>query len=134
MNGWLNAHSTRLRVVLILGVASALYVGIAVAQGDDEVERVYKVGEGVTPPAPIHSPNPQYSKQARHAKLEGVCVLWMIVGADGLPRDIRVQRTLGLGLDEKAIEAVKKWKFKPAMKDGKPVAVRVSVQVNFHLY
>jgi periplasmic protein TonB len=61
-------------------------------------------------------------------------VLWLVVGADGLPREIKVQRTLGLGLDEKAIEAVKQWKFKPAMKDGNPVAVRISVEVNFHLY
>jgi periplasmic protein TonB len=61
-------------------------------------------------------------------------VLWLVVGADGLPREIKVQRTLGLGLDEKAIEAVKQWEFKPAMKDGNPVAVRISVEVNFHLY
>jgi TonB family protein len=58
----------------------------------------------------------------------------MVVGPDGKPHNIRVVRTLGLGLDEKAIEAVKNWRFKPAMKDGKPVAVQISVEVEFHLY
>ncbi len=64
----------------------------------------------------------------------GTVVLWLVVGPDGKPRDIRVARTLGLGLDEKAIEAVKNWRFEPAYKDGKPVAVQINVEVNFHLY
>jgi TonB family protein len=64
----------------------------------------------------------------------GTVVLWLVVGPDGKPRDIRVARTLGLGLDEKAIEAVKTWIFEPAYKDGKPVAVQINVEVNFHLY
>ena len=61
-------------------------------------------------------------------------MLYVVIGPDGKPRDIRVARTLGLGLDEKAIEAVKTWRFEPAMKDGKPVAVAVNIEVNFHLY
>ena len=85
-------------------------------------------------PKPVYSPDPEYSEEARKAKYQGVCVLWLVVGPDGRPRDIRVTRTLGLGLDEKAIEAVKTWKFEPAMKDGKPVSVEISVQVDFHLY
>jgi protein TonB len=56
------------------------------------------------------------------------------VGPDGKPRDIHVSRTLGLGLDEKAIEAVNQWKFEPALKDGKPVAVAINVEVQFRLY
>ena len=58
----------------------------------------------------------------------------MIVGADGVPRDIKVLRGIGKGLDEKAVEAVTKWKFEPATKDGKPVAVVINVEVNFRLY
>jgi TonB family protein len=58
----------------------------------------------------------------------------MIVGADGKPRDIRVQRGLGMGLDQKAIEAVKQWKFDPATKDGRAVAVQINVEVSFKLY
>jgi periplasmic protein TonB len=57
-----------------------------------------------------------------------------VVDRDGKPRDIRVLRTLGLGLDEKAMEAVKNWRFEPALKDGKPVDVQITVEVTFHLY
>lgn len=57
-----------------------------------------------------------------------------MVGPDGKPHNIRVVRTLGLGLDEKAIEAVKNWRFEPAMKDGKPVAVQINVDFNFNLH
>jgi TonB family protein len=95
---------------------------------------VLKVGNGVSPPRLIYSPEPEYSKEARKKKFQGTCVLRVIVGADGNPRDIRVQRTLGHGLDEKAIEAVKKWKFEPAQKDGQPVAVQINVEVSFRLY
>jgi len=92
------------------------------------------VGNGVSAPRPISTPDPEYSDEARQAKYQGTCVLWMIVGPDGKPRDIKVARTLGLGLDEKAIEAVKQWKFEPAMKDGQPVAVQINVEVSFRLY
>jgi TonB family protein len=95
---------------------------------------VYRVGGGVTAPRLTYSPSPEYSKEARKAKYQGICVLWLIVGADGNPRDIEVARTLGKGLDEKAIEAVKKWKFEPARKDGQPVEVQINVEVSFRLY
>ncbi len=95
---------------------------------------VFKVGGGVSAPRAIYSPDPEYSEEARKVKHMGTVVLWLVVGPDGKPRDIRVARTLGLGLDEKAIEAVKTWRFEPAYKDGKPVAVQVNVEVNFHLY
>jgi TonB family protein len=87
----------------------------------------------VTVPQPVYSPGPEYSDEARKAKYQGVCVLSVIVGRDGLPKDIRVARSLGMGLDEKAVEAVRRWKFTPAMKDGKPVAVAINVEVNFRL-
>lgn len=95
---------------------------------------VFRVGGGVLAPKPIDTPDPQYTEEARRAKHEGTCVLSMIVGADGKPRDIRVQRGLGMGLDQKAIEAVKQWRFDPATKDGRAVAVQISVEVSFKLY
>ena len=95
---------------------------------------VFRVGGGVSAPKAIYSPDPEYSEEARKAKYQGTCVLWLVVGPDGRPRDIRVSRTLGLGLDEKAIEAVKTWRFVPAMKDNKPVAVQINVEVSFRLY
>jgi TonB family protein len=67
-------------------------------------------------------------------KYQGTAVLWLIVGTDGRPRDISVLQSLGMGLDEKAIEALRHWRFEPGRKDGVPVAVQVNVEVNFHLY
>jgi TonB family protein len=75
--------------------------------------------------------NPEYTKEAQDSKFQGTVVLWLIVGEDGLPHDIRVQREVGHGLDQKAIEAVSKWRFRPGTKDGKPVPVEVNVEVNF---
>jgi TonB family protein len=95
---------------------------------------LFRVGGGVSAPRPIYDPDPEYSEEARHAKYQGTVLLWVIVGPDGRPHDIRVQRSLGMGLDEKAIEAVRQWKFEPSMKDGHPVAVQVNVEVSFRLY
>jgi TonB family protein len=92
------------------------------------------VGGGISAPRPIYDPDPEYSEEARHAKYQGTVLLWVIVGPDGRPHDIRVQRSLGMGLDEKAIEAVRQWKFEPSMKDGHPVAVQVNIEVSFRLY
>ncbi len=95
---------------------------------------VYKVGGGISAPQAISAPDPDYTEEARRAKKQGTCVLWLIVDAAGHPRDIKVVRGLGLGLDEKALEAVRQWRFQPALKDGKPVDVQISVEVEFHLY
>jgi protein TonB len=95
---------------------------------------VFRVGGGVSSPRPIYSPDPEYSEEARKAKYQGTVVLHLIIGSDGRPRDIRIQRSLGLGLDEKAIETVRTWRFEPAKKDGQPVAVAINVEVNFNLY
>ncbi len=82
----------------------------------------------------IYDPDPEYSEEARHAKFQGTVLLWMVIGSDGVPHDVRVQRSLGMGLDEKAIEAVRQWRFDPSMKDGHPVAVQVIIEVAFRLY
>jgi len=74
------------------------------------------------------------ASEARLAKTQGTCTLWLIVDAAGNPRDIRVVRGLGHGLDAKAMEAVNRWHFDPALKDGKPVNVQISVEVEFKLY
>jgi protein TonB len=95
---------------------------------------VYKVGAGITAPQPIDTPDPAYTEEARRAKIQGTCILWLIVDAEGHPRDIRVVRGLGYGLDAKALETVKQWRFQPARKDGQPVNVQVSVEVGFRLY
>ncbi|MGO9270103.1 MAG: energy transducer TonB [Terriglobia bacterium] len=95
---------------------------------------VFNVGDGVSAPMPIYKPNPPYSEEARKAKWQGSVVLWIVVDAQGNVSNVRVARPLGLGLDEKAVNTVKTWKFKPGVRDGKPVAVRVAVQVTFRLF
>jgi protein TonB len=94
---------------------------------------VYRIGGGVTSPALIHKVEPEYSEEARKAKFQGVVVLYVVVDEKGMPRDLRVIRPLGLGLDEKAIEAVQKWRFRPGFLQGKPVPVAATVEVNFRL-
>jgi len=116
------------------GVGSGEGPGVGPGRGGGIGGGVFRVGGGVSAPKAVYAPDPEYSEEARKAKYQGTCVLWLVVGPDGRPRDIRVSRTLGLGLDEKAIEAVKQWKFEPAMKDGKPVAVQINVEVSFRLY
>jgi periplasmic protein TonB len=116
------------------GVGSGEGPGVGPGHGGGIGGGAFKVGGGVSAPKAIYAPDPEYSEEARKAKYQGTCVLWLIVGPDGRARDIRVARTLGLGLDEKAMEAVKTWKFEPAMKDGKPVAVQINVEVTFRLY
>jgi TonB family protein len=94
---------------------------------------VYRVGNGVTPPLLVFKKDPDYSEEARKAKYQGVVTLYVVVGLDGKVTDVRVVHSLGLGLDEKAIDAVKQWLFKPGTKDGKPVRVSATVEVNFRL-
>jgi len=93
----------------------------------------YRVGGGVSAPLAIFDPDPEYSDEARQAKYQGTVMLWVVVGADGRAHEIRVQQSLGMGLDEKAIEAVRGWRFAPGVKDGVPVAVEVNIEVVFRL-
>jgi periplasmic protein TonB len=76
---------------------------------------------------------PEYSEEARAAKWQGTVVLSLVVDEQGHPQDLKVLRSLGMGLDEKAMEAVAQWRFKPGMKDGKAVPVMATIDVNFRL-
>ena len=93
----------------------------------------YRIGGGVSAPTVIYQVEPEYSEEARKAKYAGKVMLSIVVDEEGLPQNIRVVRKLGLGLDEKAIEAVQKWRFNPGMKDGKPVPVQATIEVTFRL-
>jgi periplasmic protein TonB len=116
------------------GVGSGTGPGVGPGEGGGIGGGVFHVGGGTSAPRPIYSPEPEFSEEARKAKYQGVCTLGLIVGIDGRPTNIRVLSSLGMGLDEKAIEAVKNWKFEPAMRDGHPVRVEIAVEVDFHLY
>jgi periplasmic protein TonB len=105
------------------------------AKDSSKSEKVYHVGrDGVTPPRVIYKVDPSYDDTARKAKLNGFVVLTLIVTPDGDAKNIRIVKSLSPGLDQKSIEAVSQWKFAPATKDGKPVAVELQVQTTFKLY
>lgn len=107
--------------------------GPAVGAGDNSAGMVYRPGNGVTLPVLIHQVEPEFSEEARKAKHSGIVVLHTDVDATGHPRNIRVVQSLGMGLDEKAVNAVLQWLFRPGTKDGKPVAVSATVEVRFQL-
>ncbi|HEY6767043.1 MAG TPA: energy transducer TonB, partial [Candidatus Sulfotelmatobacter sp.] len=108
--------------------------GVGAGSGGGMGGGVFKVGGGISAPQAVSTPDPEYTEEARMAKTQGKCILWLIVDETGKPRNIKVVRGLGFGLDTKAIEAVQQWRFQPALKDGKPVNVQISVEVGFHLY
>ncbi len=116
------------------GVGSGRGPGVGPGWGGGIGGGPYRVGGGVTAPRLIYGPEPEFSDAARKAKYQGTVVLWVVVGPDGRTHDIRIQRTLGMGLDEKAIEAIRRWRFEPGRKDGIAVAVQINVEVNFRLY
>jgi periplasmic protein TonB len=96
---------------------------------------IYPAGQkGVSVPEVIYSPEPSFSEEARKAKFQGMVLLLVVVGKDGRPYNIRVGQSLGMGLDEKAMEAVRNWRFRPAALNGHAVATQIAVQVDFHLY
>ena len=96
---------------------------------------LYKIGGGVSAPTLIYKVDAEFSEEARRNKYQGVALIGIIVDAQGNPHNPRVVRSLGMGLDEKAIEAIMQYKFKPAMKDGKtPVPVAITVEIDFHIY
>jgi len=116
------------------GVGSGRGPGVGPGYGGGIGGGVYRIGGGVSAPRTIFAPDPEYSEEARKAKFQGTVILICVVGPDGKTREIRIARSLGMGLDEKAMEAVRTWRFDPARKDGHPVAVEVSIEVNFRLY
>ena len=95
---------------------------------------VYKVGGDVSAPKAIYAPDPEYSDKARKKKKNGSVILSVVVGTDGLPRDIKVKNKLGYDLDKNAVETLKKWRFTPAMRNGQPVAVALDVEMTFRVY
>lgn len=104
-----------------------------------------KVGPGVTPPVPIYKVEPSYTQEAKEAKLEGTVVLSIVIEADGAPSQVKVlkhrlyyretqaESTDDLGLGTKAVECIGQWKFRPAAKEGKPIAVQATVEMTFRL-
>jgi TonB family protein len=103
------------------------------ASTPDEDATTYRLGQGISPPLLRYKVEPQYAEEARKAKFQGTAILSMDVDASGYARKVWVLRRLGMGLDEKAAEAVYQWRFKPAEKDGTPIRIVCTVEVNFRL-
>jgi bla regulator protein blaR1 len=97
-------------------------------------QQIYQIAGDVSAPKLVFAPDPEFTEKARRAKYQGVCVIAAVVDAQGNPERIQVVRHLGMGLDKKAVEAVKQYKFKPGTRLGKPVAVEVHIEVNFRIY
>ncbi len=116
------------------GVGSGEGPGVGEGIGGGIGGGLFHVGGGVSAPRPIYDPDPEYSDEARKAKFQGSVILIATIGPDGRPRDLRVTRSLGMGLDQKALDAVQKWRFTPALKDNRPVSVMISIEVVFRLY
>jgi TonB family protein len=94
---------------------------------------VYRVGNGVTAPSLLMKVEPQYTQEARDGKIQGTTLLYVEIDPDGTARNMKVARSLEPGLDQKAIDAVSQWKFRPGAKDGVPVTVAATIEVNFRL-
>ena len=108
---------------------------MALASGPDDGGGISGAGNsgGITAPAVLYRVDPEFSEEARKAKYQGTVVLTIEVGEDGRPRGFRIMRGLGLGLDQKALDAVAQWKFRPAMRNGRPVRAPATIEVNFRL-
>lgn len=116
------------------GIGSGTGNGIGPGTGGGYGGGLYHPGGGVSNPILIYAPDPEFSDEARRAKYQGVCVVSLIVDAMGNPQHVHIIRPLGMGLDEKAMEAVRQYKFRPAMYKGRPVAVMINIEVNFRIY
>jgi periplasmic protein TonB len=120
--------------LIVLALAFAAVPSVSFCQDNPsatEAGQVYKVGGSVTPPHALYSPSPEYPKSERDKHHQGKVALRIVVGVDGLPRDIAVTRSLSDVFDQAAIDTVKRWKFSPATKDGEPVAVYINVELSF---
>jgi TonB family protein len=115
------------------GVGSGKGPGVGPGEGGGIGGGVFRVGGGVSAPTVVFKVDPEYSEQARKAKYQGTVVLNLVVQRDGSVRDIKILRPLGLGLDEKAIEAVQQWRFKPGQRNGQAVDVAAIIEVTFRL-
>lgn len=116
------------------GIGSGIGGGLGPGSGGNYGGGVMTVGGGVSAPQLIHSVEPEFTNEARAARYQGVVSIQLIVDRNGNPENLQVLKHLGMGLDQKALEAVRQYQFRPAMYQGHPVPVRLVVDVNFHLY
>ena len=131
-----------LSAVLVASPAAAQNTGAALPGNpaplpesyNPDASGIYKIGGDVRAPVVVSQVNPDFTQEARAKKISGDVKVGLIVDAQGLPQNVHVERGVGSGLDEKAVEAVRGYKFKPATKDGVAVPVKISIMVNFQIF
>jgi periplasmic protein TonB len=116
------------------GLGSGNGSGLGPGSGGNYGGGLRKIGGGVSQPVVLVQVDPEFSEEARKAKFMGVVTVELIIDTHGMPQNVQLVRGVGMGLDEKAIEAVKQYRFKPAMENGKPVPVKMDVEVNFQIF
>lgn len=116
------------------GIGSGNGNGLGPGLGGNMGGGLRRIGSGVSAPVVLFAPEPEFSEEARKAKVSGNVLVYLQVDALGRPTHVRVLRGIGLGLDEKAVAAVRAYKFKPALENGQPVAVEMNVEVNFQIF
>jgi TonB family protein len=119
-------------ITLCLVAAGTLAIRTFPLQAQDR--RIHRVSEpGVIAPKVLYKVDPNYTQEARDAKIEGTVVVDVEVHPDGKAHNLKVERTLDPGLDQKALDAISAWRFQPATKNGKPIAVEATIEINFKL-
>lgn len=116
------------------GIGAGHGTGAGPGSGGGYGGGIMNVGGGVSAPEVIHSVEPEFTEDARRANLQGSVSIRLIVDSQGNPQNVQLSRHLGMGLDEKALEAVRQYRFKPAMYQGHPVAVQIVIDIDFHLH
>ena len=116
------------------GIGAGHGSGVGSGSGSGYGGGLMSVGGGVSPPQVIHSVEPEFTEEARRANYQGNVSIRLIVDSQGNPQDVRLASHLGMGLEEKAVEAVRQYRFRPAMYQGHPVSVQIVIDVDFHLH
>lgn len=116
------------------GLGSGTGSGLGPGSGGNTGGGPRRIGGGVSAPVVIYSVEPEFSEEARKAKVAGNVLVSLWIDTKGNPSHVRVIRGIGMGLDDKAVEAVNQWRFRPAMENGKPVLVELNIEVNFQIF
>ena len=123
-----------MRAIILLAVVACVVSSPIGAMAQQTAQaRVYKTGDGVSAPVLVKEVKPQYTPEAMRARVQGIVALECVVQPDGTIGDVKVTKSLQDGLDQEAIKAVRQWRFKPGLKDGKPVPVVVALEMTFTL-
>jgi len=123
-----------MRTISLIAVVACLASGQVAARAQQDTQGpVYKPGDGVSAPVVIKEVKPEYTPEAKKAKIQGVVVLECVVETDGAVGDVDVTKSLDPGLDAEAVKAARLWRFEPGKKDKKPVRVRITLEMTFTL-